>query len=438
VTPRRTSFLAAALMNYGTSLAASVLSLGNVLVIARALDASGRGQVAFLTTIAMLTSALMALGFAPATATIAGKQPELTRSLATNAVLSAILCGAIGIGLVSLLIALVPAVGGDVPAGLRWLALAIIPVLIAQMSLQALAVAHYGWRWMNAAWLTTPLLTVVVNGTLAALGQLTVGLALGSWLAGMTIATVILAAFVVCRLGGFGAPDAALGRRMLGFGVQAHLGRVLNQGNYRLDQWIMGAVSGSQALGVYSIAVAWSEALFFLPASLALAQVPDVTRATSDDAGRQAAGAFRLATLLTVVLAGGMVVLAPFLTSTLFGPSFAAATGQIRVLALGAFGIVALKLLGTTLTAQGRPMLETAATAVAFVGVVGLDILLIPGHAGMGAAIASLVGYSAGGLCIAVLFSRTLGVGLRDLLPRRDELTAARARLRRPRESPAA
>ena len=427
----RSSFLKAALLNYGTSLLASVLSLGNVLIIARALDATGRGEVAFLTTVAMLTSALVAFGVAPATATFAGRRPEASGALATNALVLAALCGALGIVGVALLVAIWPDVGGDVPHDLLWLALAIIPVLIAQMSLQALVVAHYGWRSMNAAWLITPLMTVTINGTLAAAGELTVGRALGSWVAGQTISTLILATFVVRRLGGFGTPDRALGRETVGFGIQAHLGRVLNQGNYRLDQWIMGAVAGSHALGIYSIAVAWTEALFFLPASLALAQVPDVTRATPKDAARQASAAFRIATLLTVVLAIGMVVLAPFLAGTVFGPDFDAATGQIRVLAFGAFGIVALKLLGTTLTAQRRPMLETAATAVTFVGVVGLDILLIPSHGGMGAAVASLVGYTAGGACIAVLFARTLGLRLRELLPRPSDFAGVWASVRR-------
>jgi O-antigen/teichoic acid export membrane protein len=427
----KTSFLRAAMLNYGTQLASSVLSLGNVLVVARALDPSGRGQVAFLTTVALLTSGLVALGLPAATSNMAGRRPELTRGLATNAVLSGIVLGTAGIGAVALLVALVPSAGGDVPTGDLWAALAVVPVIVAQMSLQSLAVAHYGWRSMNAAWLVTPVLTVTANGLLAATGHLTVGLALGSWIAGQVLATVILTVYVLRSLGGFGRPDAAIARGTLRFGVQAHLGRVLNQGNYRLDQWIMGSIAGSAALGVYSIAVAWTEALFFLPAALSLAQVPDVTRATAQDAGRQAATVFRFATLLTIVLAIGMVIAAPLLTTTLFGADFAGAAGQIRVLAFGAFGIVGLKLLGMTLTAQGRPLLETAASAVTFVGVVGLDILLIPAHGGMGASVASLVGYSAGGVCIAVLFSRALGVRLRDLLPRGDDLAALRALLRR-------
>ena len=88
--PSRQRFRSSAIMNYSTNVGASVLSLGNVLVIARTLDASGRGQVAFLTTVAIITSALANLGFPPATATFAGRRPQITGSLATNSVLAAV------------------------------------------------------------------------------------------------------------------------------------------------------------------------------------------------------------------------------------------------------------------------------------------------------------------------------------------------------------
>src|SRR4051794_22254756 len=130
----KTSFFRAALLNYGTSLLASVLSLGNVLIIARSLDATGRGEVAFLTTVAMLTAALVAFGFAPATATFAGRRPESSRALATNSIVAAVACGALGAGGVALLIALVPAVGGDLPTDLLWLAISVRPPAAVSIS----------------------------------------------------------------------------------------------------------------------------------------------------------------------------------------------------------------------------------------------------------------------------------------------------------------
>jgi O-antigen/teichoic acid export membrane protein len=46
------SFVSSALFTFGTQIAVAVLSLVNVLIVARALGPTGRGQIALLTTIA--------------------------------------------------------------------------------------------------------------------------------------------------------------------------------------------------------------------------------------------------------------------------------------------------------------------------------------------------------------------------------------------------
>jgi Na+-driven multidrug efflux pump len=97
---------------------------------------------------------------------------------------------------------------------------------------------------------------------------------------------------------------------------------------------------------------------------------------------------------------------------------------MLRVLCLGSFGIATLKLLGNALTAQRRPLLETGAVAVAFVTVFALDFALIPDHGGLGASIASAASYTLGGLAAAVIFGRTLGAGVRDLIPRPSDVVA--------------
>jgi O-antigen/teichoic acid export membrane protein len=201
-------------------------------------------------------------------------------------------------------------------------------------------------------------------------------------------------------------------------------------GNYRLDQWLLGGIAGPRELGLYSVAVAWAETLFFLPTALALAQRPDLVRATREGAERKAAVAFRVALFLTLGLAIAMVAFAPLLCVTLFGEPFRGSVEMLRVLTVGVFGIVALKLLGNALTAQRKPMLETAAIALAFVCVIALDVILIPAHGGLGAAWASAVAYSVGGVTVAVIFVRALGGRARDLLPHGGDLAQLRRRLR--------
>jgi O-antigen/teichoic acid export membrane protein len=412
------SFVTSALATYSTNVAAAALSLGNVLVTAWALGAVGRGEVAFLTTIAYLTSQVAALGIQQANVNLAGREPELTRALLGTSIALSALVGAAAAGVVAVAIALVPAIGGDVATPLLALALVSVPLLVLQLCVQHLVLAHHGFRAINAAWLLVPVFTCGVNGTLALAGALTTGAAVGSWVAGQAIATVLLWRSLVGAFGGPTRPQRALARRMLSFGLRAHGGRVMLLGNYRLDQWIVGSVAGTRELGVYSVAVAWAETLFFLPTALATVQRPYLVRADAVGAARRAAAVLRIALLLTIPLALALIALAPLLCEGLFGEEFAEATGQVRVLALGAFGIVVLKLLGSALTAQGRPLSETAAVGVAFVLILALDVALIPPFGADGAALASTVAYSAGGLAAAVLFIRALPARAGWLVPR--------------------
>jgi O-antigen/teichoic acid export membrane protein len=409
-------------MTYGSQVAAAVFSLVNVLVIARTLGPVGRGDVVYVTTIAYLTSQIAALGIHQAHANLAGREPHLRPALAANSVVFSAVLGVVAATLVALLILTFPVVGGETGAAVRWLALGSIPVLILQYYLLFLVQADYGFGAANLAHMLGPIVNVTVNGLLAALGFLTVFTAVLTTIGGQVVSTALLVWYLHHRLAGFGRPNRALLREAMGFGLKAHAGRVMLLGNYRLDQWFVGAIAGSRELGLYSVAVAWAEALFFLPTAIVAVQRPDIVRADEREAARQASTLFRVAMLLTLIPAVIMVVAAPFLCVTIFGDAFSGSVDQLRVLAFGAFGIVALKQLGSALTAQGKPVLESVAVGVGFVATVALDIVLIPPFGGLGAAIASTVAYTAGGIAVVLIFARAFGGQLTDLVPRGREL----------------
>jgi O-antigen/teichoic acid export membrane protein len=394
-------------LTYGTNVAVAGLSLASVLITSRALGADGRGQVAFLTTVAYLTSQLANLGLPQANVNFAGRDPQRSPALAGTSVALAAVLGALAAGAVALLFAIVPAAGGTSPIWLQALVLTSVPMLVVQTCLVHLALAQYLFVVYNTVWLVPPLLNVTANGTLAVFGLLSVAWAVVIWVGGQALATLMLVWVVVRRLGGFGRPRRVLAREMLTFGSKAHLGRVMLVGNYRLDQWILGAVAGPGPLGVYSVAVAWSESLFFLPTAFSSVQRPDLVRATPEQARHQVARSFRHALLLTMILALALIALAPFLCVEIFGEEFRGSIGPLRVLALGAPGIVALKLFGNALTAQRKPLRETAAIGVAFASILILDAVLIPRHEAGGAAIASSIAYTIGGLAAAVAFVTT-------------------------------
>jgi O-antigen/teichoic acid export membrane protein len=401
------AFLVRAVLTYGTSGSMALLQLVNVLVVSRVLGASGRGGVAFLITVAVLSAQLGSLSVQQANSNIGGAEPATRRSLATNSVFFAGGLGLLAIAAVVLLIALVPAAGAGSGGVARVLALASIPPLMLGDYLASLLTSNYRFGVTNVAALLGPALTLTANGILAATGHLGVASAVGAWAGGQLVATLVITGAVV-RGEGFGAADAALGRRMATFGLKTHGGRVLNFGNYRLDQWLVGSIAGTRELGLYSVAVAWSEGLFLLPNAVAGVQRPDLVRSDPETARHRALRAHAIVQGVTLVLVVALIALAHPLCVGVFGKDFAESTDQLRVLACGAFGVVALKQLGDALIAQRHPLLESAVVAVAFVCTMTLDVLLIPSHGGLGASIASTVAYTVAGAGALLLFLRTI------------------------------
>jgi O-antigen/teichoic acid export membrane protein len=429
VGPARQSLLRSGIESWGANILGAVLSLGNVLAVSRALGPAGRGDVAFLTTMAGLTSFVAMVGVPRAIGNFAPHERDRLPAIAGTALVLSVASGTLAVVVVALLIALVPAAGGHISAALRWFALASIPMLVFQGVVYMIARTFYGHRVANLYWIAPPLINVTVNGALAATGALTVAAAFAAWVGGQLVLTVLLLVYVRRTITGFGRPDHRLGRRMLGFGLKSHLGQVLMTGNYRMDQWMVQALAGAHDLGLYSVAVAWSETIFFLPTAVQSVLRPDLVRDSSIGARRQAATVFRVCSLITLASVGALVLLAPFLCTTIFGAAFRGSVVQLRILAVGGFGIVALKLLGDALTSQSKPMLETASISVAFVLVLALDVAHIPSHGGSGAAIASAIGYTGGGVAVAFIFTRAHGGRLVELIPRATDVGSTWRRL---------
>jgi O-antigen/teichoic acid export membrane protein len=415
---RRPRFLSSAVTTFGAKVAVSLIALGNTLVIARALGPEGRGEVALLFAIGYLTGILATFGVQETNVNLAGAEPALRRSLATNSVILSTILGLASAVTVTVLVAAMPSIAGGVSISLILIALASVPAVILFTYLQFLIRGDYGFGVTNIAWIIQPLVNLVANGVLAAMGVLTVTSAIVAGTGGQFLATGTLVWYVRRRSVGFGRPSVPLARRMLTFGIKSHAGRIMEEGNYRFDQWILGAIAGTRELGLYSVAVAWAEGLFMLPTALSVVQRPDLVRSSASAAVREASILFRTAVILTAISAGALVVAAPLLCVAVFGEEFRGSIDDLRILTLGAFGMVALKQLGNALTARQQPTLTSLAIGAAFLSTVLLDLLLIPEHGGTGAAVASAVSYTFGGAVVALLFAHALGGKVRDLVPR--------------------
>jgi O-antigen/teichoic acid export membrane protein len=414
----RPTLAASTAVTFITNVFGAALSLASVLVVSRSLGPEGRGQVVFLMTMATLTARFALIGMPEANVNFASAEPGTRKSLATNSVLLSFVVGWAGAIVVILLTHLAPGVAGPSERTWRLVALGAVPILVFQQSALRLLHAEYRFATANLATFLQPAVNIVGNGALALAGRLSVATSLLTWIVGWAASGLLIAGYCQLRLAGFGRLDRKLAQRTIVFGLKSHLARLMNEGNYRLDQWFVGSLAGARELGLYSIAVSWFEALTYFPTAIATVMRPDLVQATPAEASKRTAAAFRVSMIVTAFFVIVMVVAAPILTVTLFGDAFRGSILELRVLALGAFGIVAIRLFGSTLIAQSKPLLESVAVGLGLVFTIGLDIALIPRWNGTGAALASVVSYSAMGIAVIVIAAKTLGGRWVDLRPR--------------------
>lgn len=417
---RPASLVRAAVSTFGTNAAAVGCALLNVLVVARALGPAGRGQVAFIIVVYVLVTGIASCGIEEANANIGATRGELRGTLLANALLAATALGAVAGAIVALLMAAVPGARGGAALSLLLVVLATVPIGLLQEYLKFLLQSDYRFGVTNVAWVASPAASVVINAGMAFAGDLTVTSVIVVYVATNALATSLL---LVPALRHFGLrrPDLALARETISFGLKVHLSKLMGLGIYRADQWLLGIIAGPYELGLYSIAASLTDVLFYIAGVIVLVQRPHLVRATAADAAEFAARIFRRAVLLSLAAAVALFVAAPALVVTLFGERFRPAVVDLRWLTFAALGVLAVDLFTNAITAQRRPLLTSIGTGVALVLTIVLDLALMPGLGGEGAAIAKSIAYSGGGAVLGVSFLRMFHGTPRSLIPRPDD-----------------
>src|SRR5262249_48245567 len=150
-------------------------------------------------------------------------------------------------------------------------------------------------------------------------------------------------------------PSRAVAERQLRIGLPIHLSNVAQFLLLRADQLVLALVSGTAAVGQYSVGVNVVEALWYLPLAAGLASIPFLSgpppAAEKQDALRRAIG---MSVWLT---AGGAVVLgalAPVVVPLVFGSAFHGAVVPLELLLPGVVAAAIVRIATAGLIARGR------------------------------------------------------------------------------------
>ena len=397
------------------------------LLSARALGPAGRGDLLVVMLWPPVCAYLVSLGLSQAHRYWVAKDPACVSMLFSNAIIFALIVGLATLALAELIIPHV--VGHRSPETMRLVRIYLvnIPAALIQLLMIGLLEGARRFGWAGASRLIFFVIQAVGYTALWAYSLLTVRSA---------SLIVILAQFSAMAFSLFAVlrelrpewkPSWSKWRAALSYGLRDYPGALADFTTLRLDQLLLGGIASSAAIGLYFVAVRLSEITAVLASSVADALMPEVAASKhTDKADRLLGKSFRLTLYTHLLVLVPLWLAAPLILRYVYGQSFLAASGTLRILLLASVVLTMGEIAISGLNGFGHPGLSTIARLAAAVVTVVSLLLLLPRLGIIGAALASLMGYSA--TLIVALFwllrRRELGFW-GTLRPRFEDIPAA-------------
>jgi O-antigen/teichoic acid export membrane protein len=422
-----------AFVTIATRFGLAVLIFATDIVLARALGPAAKGRFALVLLYSQLAAVVVGWGMDQALAVVAGRDHESARRGFANAVLWTLVVGGFGVVLSGWLYGLPtdtrPAgpLADVIPnlsaAQFVYSALALPGELFFAIGLFALlgrrrVVAYSVIRVMRRA-----LLLVLIIG-LALIAQLSLDAVLLLNLVTL-VATAAAIVWVAAKDGTFSLrPSGPLLLEELRFGSRAIVGATAERLQFRADAFLVNAIVGVRATGVYSVTSGLAETLWYVPNALGVVMFSRAVDPKAD-AGRIAALLTRTTIAVTLVTAIPAFVLGPRLVRFVYGSQFADAGVALRLILPGVVAYSVVAILSRYIVGQGRPGIGTLVLLTGLVANIVCNLVLIPKYGIVGAAAASSISYLVTALVTLAVFRRLSGQNWTDILiVRRSDIEA--------------
>lgn len=390
---------------FSAQLIGLVLSVANAAIIARWLGPEGKGTLALILLVPGMLALFLSGGIGVANVYFAGSRRLDVPSLTANSVGFAIVATILGIGVVGGLL-ITGWLESVVPGVPIWL------VIIAMLGLPAgLLGGYFSTILQGLQHIVTVNLVNLAKGalTLALTLLLVIGFRMG--LLGALVASLgagAVAAMVTGALlrreGATFTPlwDLSVMRPTFSFGLRGHIGNVLQFFNYRLDVFIVNYFLGPASVGIYIVSVRVAELLWYLPNAVGFVIFPKAAATRPEAMNAFTPRVFRITLGLTALGALGLAVIGKPLIQVIFSSAFISAYVPMLVLLPGVVLLGGAKVLTNEIAGRGYPHYNSVNSGLALVLTVILDLILIPRHGIVGAAVASSIAY-------AVIFFTAIG-----------------------------
>jgi len=441
-----------AIVTIVTRFVLAALIFGTDIVLAHLLGPAAKGRFSLVILYSQLAALVLGWGMDQAIAVVGGRDRRTAGRALANAVLWTVVVGGFGVVVSAWAYGLghpgppdgplVPLLPNLSARQFVYAAVAIPGELFFAVGLNVLLgrrlVVEYAWIRV----LRRGVLLVLVLA-IASLFRLSLDVTLVLNLVALAL-TAVLVFFFAIRDGFFSIhPSWALLLEELRFGTRAVPGAVAERLQFRADTFLVNAMVGIVATGIYSVTSGLAETLWYIPNALGIVMF---SRAVDPDAdaGRVASVLTRTTIAVVAVTAVPVFILGPYLVRAVYGSQFADAGVALRFILPGVVAYSVVAVLTRYITGRGRPGMATLIMVAGLTANIASNLFLIPRYGINGAAVSSSISYGLTAVITLAVFHRLSGRGwLETIVARpsdvralRRALTAAADRLRGRRTGP--
>jgi O-antigen/teichoic acid export membrane protein len=393
-----------------------LIGLVTSIVLARLLGPSGRGLLALMLSVNTLAIVLFSIGL-PTAVTYFSSLPDADPpAILGNSLFHATVLAAVLIPSSWLLHRPIADALGDGRGGLTWvLVAALVPLSLLDWTTTSQLQGRLRFARLNVVLVFSRLAYGV--GVVALVGLLSLGVTGGVIATALGSLVIVLLLIAPILRGASPRIDFRLMRRLFAYGSKAEVGSLLQLANGRLDILILQIYRPLSQVGYYVVAQTIAELVVVLANQFRWTGMVLVARSGDDEHRASAtASTVRHYTTLAAVAAIGVGFVGSALIVLGYGSRFHSAIAPMLILLPGVWMLGIGIVIQGDLSGRGRPGLASTLAGISAAATTGLDFLLIPPLGPIGAALASMVGYSLLGVVSIGALHRVTAIPVRALV----------------------
>ena len=205
-------------------------------------------------------------------------------------------------------------------------------------------------------------------------------------------------------------------KKNISYGFKSYLANMITFLNYRLDTFIIKALSKStMAVGQYGVSVTLAEQVWVFASAISSVMFPYITSIENDeDKSKVTSLTFKIVMVVTF-----MAIIVLFFSSNLirfvYGEDYYGSIIPLKILLIGVFSLSLGKILANDIASRGKPELNALSNLMGLLVNVIFNILLIPRFGIAGAAMATSISYTLTSSIFLISFIKLTGLTLKEL-----------------------